>query len=239
MNKKITIAIATALTLASVSSFAVEKIYCSGEDDNDVIPDDDSFSITIPATDTGNLTDLNVGLIFTHEWPGDLEVTIGHAGTQTFLIDKIAKAGGSVGSCSADITQNGDEFLLLDDEGTTSIQTQCPPKLDNSQSFKPKDPLTAFDGKSVNGDWTITFTDTSGGEAGSFIMACLQANIEEGSDPISGDFNNDGKVDVFDLATFKEWFLSKDARADLNNSGGAPDLADLAVFRQYWTAVNP
>ncbi len=128
------------------------------------IPDNDPVGVTSTLTVTEDFTieDLDVNLDITHTWVGDLITTItSPAGTSVIIVDRIGGTGTGVG-CSGD-----DILATLDDAATSPIEGVCGsgvPSIDGT--FSPNNPLSAFNGESTLGDWTITISDNAGGDTG-------------------------------------------------------------------------
>ena len=59
---------------------------------------------------------------------------------------------------------SGDNFTntVFDDEAATAIGAGAAPF---TGSFRPEEPLSAFDGKPVNGTWTLRIADVAAGDA--------------------------------------------------------------------------
>ena len=93
-----------------------------------------------------------------HGFVGDLVITLtSPSGTTVTLVNRL-----SAGS------HGGHNFFdtVLDDAATISIQ--APTNVDPfTGTFKPNDPLAAFDGEDPNGTWTLGVTDFFIGESGS------------------------------------------------------------------------
>lgn len=129
---------------------------------------------TINVPDTFTVGDVNVHIDLTHTFVGDLCATLEHNGTVVELIQRSGADNGS-GTChmGSPFGCGSDNYdIVLDDEGTGgNIEDFCdasgvnPPSPPN---FMPFEPLTAFDGMSANGDWTLTVTDNAGGDTGTF-----------------------------------------------------------------------
>jgi subtilisin-like proprotein convertase family protein len=147
------------------------------------IPDNTTAGVSIPLTVsgyTGRIADLNfkfggttcttaagattVGL--NHTWVGNLVATLkSPAGT---VVTILSQPGGAANS--------GHNFCntLLDDESTGgSIQTITSAQAPYAASFKPANPLSAFDGQDPNGTWTLVVSDraaTNTGSVRTFIL---------------------------------------------------------------------
>jgi subtilisin-like proprotein convertase family protein len=139
------------------------------------------------------MTDLNVNLDITHTWVGDLQITLqSPAGTQVLIFD-----GGNDG-CS------GDNILdLYDDESANSLNCQAGsgdafPEAD----YMPSNPLSAFDGESMAGVWTLSIQDTAGGDSGTLNnwgITYSYDGLPTNAWPIYLDENGMATVDPADL----------------------------------------
>ncbi len=114
----------------------------------------------------GEITDLNVRVNITHTWNGDLRAwLIGPDGTMVNLFS-------NVGGSSDNFTNT-----VFDDEAGTAINSGTGPF---TGSFRPAQPLSAFDGKGLNGTWTLRIQDTAGGDVGTLQnWALLITHISE------------------------------------------------------------
>ena len=154
--------------LFAAPAFA-QSPYCSSP--NLAIPDNNPTGVTdnqnVAATQL--ITDLNVEVIGTHTWVGDLIFTVTHGATSVIIIERPGVPATAFG-CS------GDNFsVTLDDEAGTPVENMClVPAPALAGSATPNNPLSAFDGQSVAGSWTITVSDNSGGDNGTLVTWCLQ-----------------------------------------------------------------
>jgi subtilisin-like proprotein convertase family protein len=158
------------------------------------IPDSNpaGVSTTITVADDFDITDLNVNLDITHTWVGDLIVTLeSPAGTTAVLIDRMGTTSGGVGCSSNDL------MITLDDEAATPIEDECqpgPPAA--SGSFTPNNPLSAFDGESSMGDWTLTVSDNAGGDTGTLNTWGLEYSYDVSATPLDVFLDANGMVSV-------------------------------------------
>ena len=109
------------------------------------IPDLSSITSTITVPDAFSILDVDVQLNISHTNDADLDVyLIGPDGTRVLLF--------------ADVGGTGDNFngTILDDEVSTLISTGTAPF---AGRFRPQSPLSAFDGKTAAGVWTLEITD--------------------------------------------------------------------------------
>ncbi len=93
-----------------------------------------------------------------HTWVGDLVITLtSPQGTSVTLMNQ---AGGALNS--------GNNFCntLLDDSGSVSIQSITPAGNPYTGTFKPANPLAAFNGQNGNGTWTLTVSDVAAFDGG-------------------------------------------------------------------------
>jgi parallel beta-helix repeat protein len=117
-----------------------------------VLPDLATASSTLTVGDETLIEDLDVTLDITHTFDGDLQITLFHPdGTSVPLA---LNRGGS-----------GNHFTntIFDDEAATAIFFGVPPF---AGSFRPEQPLSAFDGKPGTGTWRLEIRDTAGGDSG-------------------------------------------------------------------------
>jgi subtilisin-like proprotein convertase family protein len=100
-------------------------------------------------SDTYTVGDVNVRVaIPAHTFIGDLRINLVHGSTTVRLW--LNQCGGNDG---LDVT--------FDDEGVAVVCAQP-----TTGTYRPLDPLSAFDGQSVNGDWTIQVCDSVGADVG-------------------------------------------------------------------------
>lgn len=117
------------------------------------IPDLSTITSTLTVGASFTLRDVNAGpLSITHTWDADLLVyLISPAGTTVELFTNV---GGS-----------GDNFTntVLDDEAATSIVSGVAPF---AGTYRPEGLLSAVDGQTSAGVWTLRITDAAGGDIG-------------------------------------------------------------------------
>jgi subtilisin-like proprotein convertase family protein len=122
------------------------------------IPDNDNTGITdtLSLSDNGSLTDLNIIIDVEHSHIGELTVALEHNGTSVTLIEQPGIPSSSKGCLGQNI-----DHLILDDEGSNSVENDCTPTNPayNSASYQPNGSLSDFNGHNVNGDWTLIVID--------------------------------------------------------------------------------
>jgi len=112
------------------------------------IPDEGSVSDTQNIPDSGTIGDVNVGVTITHTFLGDLTIDVSHDGTVVRLWDR---------QCGT----NDDMDVIFDDIGDPVI---C--GTPTVGTFEPVEPLAAFNGGDLFGDWTITVADNAALDVG-------------------------------------------------------------------------
>jgi subtilisin-like proprotein convertase family protein len=127
-------------------------------------------SDSIFTTSKGTVTDLDLSLLSAHTWVGDLVITIEHeeTGTTVSLIDRPGIPPGPLGCGNDNIN------VILDDEAPVPAETQCSganPAIGGTVS--PSGLLSAFDGESIGGTWTLTATDLVGSDTGELTFWAL------------------------------------------------------------------
>lgn len=133
-----------------------------------------SDTITNPGTST--IVDLDVRTIASHTYIGDLKFTLSHDTTATsvVLIDRPGAPSSTYG-CS-----NNHIRAVLNDEASSLVESQCasstnanPPPYAIDGTFIPNNPLSAFDGQSLTGGWTLNVTDAASPDTGTLTQWCL------------------------------------------------------------------
>ena len=118
---------------------------------------------TITVGQDVSLTDLQVAVDITHTWVGDLKITLtSPAGTTVSLLDQPGVPASTFG-CGDD-----NMAVTFSDAASVNPETTCPattPWL--SGPVLPASPLSAFDGESTMGTWTLNVSDNAGGDTGS------------------------------------------------------------------------
>lgn len=166
-------------------------------------------STTMNIPDPRVIGDVNVTLRINHTWVGDLIVDLTHvnSGTTVRLIERAGLVGGEACSlccgCSAD-NYNG---IILDDEGTLPIESQCVTNLTSPPNYTPFASLSAFDGLNQASDWTLTACDGAGADIGTIVSWSITTELAgENTCPLCagdrGDINCDGAINFFDIDPF-------------------------------------
>lgn len=116
-----------------------------------------------PSSDPASTT---VGL--NHSWVGDLVIKLtSPAGTSVTMIDRPGMPGTTSTGCNSN---NFAQLLLDDDGGFQPVENQCGASdaaAFPSGSFSPNNPLSAFDGQSTAGNWTLNVSDNAQADTGS------------------------------------------------------------------------
>lgn len=157
---------------SAVYDFTTIGITCSTFSSTDVPKDIDTNSsngtITsvLNISSSGNIDDVDVSALdITHSWIDDLRIKLKSPdGTEITLVDQVCF---------------GDEDMLIkfDDESSNNHgDIPCPPTDNNS--YKPANALTAFDGKDINGTWTLTVEDLFAGSSGTLNAWSLDVCFE-------------------------------------------------------------
>jgi uncharacterized repeat protein (TIGR01451 family) len=115
-------------------------------------------TLTVP--DLGVVTDVDLRLRASHTYVGDLGVFLDSPdGTSVFVAAPEGEGddfGAGAPSCAGSPT-------VLDDEASVSIDRVAPPF---AGSFKPHEPLSAFDGRPARGVWELSFIDIAPDDSG-------------------------------------------------------------------------
>jgi len=162
-----------------------------------MILDRRDIRIPIQVDEQGVVSDLNVGLKFSHTFAADLDMRlVAPDGTSNQVF---------VTGCGAD---PGDWDILLDDEATTNI-TLCVDvtpgiQLNPVNIFGVDNPLSSWDGVDIEGEWNLIVRDNADGDTGLFSEVFLEFTVEDaveddGEDSCAGDLNLDFEDSVSDI----------------------------------------
>lgn len=151
-------------------------------------------SLTVTSTEL--ITDLNMTLVVTHTFVGDLSFTLTHkvggvtlskARVISMPLFEIPVISQTHGEHSCD---GNDINVTLDDEASLSIQEDCniqdarepqEPAYINGESYRPAESLNAaFVGQTVGGEWILQVTDNVSGDVGSLFEWCLEPTLTAG-----------------------------------------------------------
>lgn len=125
---------------------------------------------TFAVTGLGNVTDLNVGLLLSHTWRGDLDIRLeSPLGTEVQLVDPDTSAAGNLDNYNVEIS---DEFAELINTGSHNAGNDTSATLYEFE-VSPDNPTSAFDGENPNGTWTLKICDDFTGETGTFLSSEL------------------------------------------------------------------
>jgi subtilisin-like proprotein convertase family protein len=164
-------------------------------------------------TDTHKILDLNVTLNISHPNLAELKVYLrGPDGTRIELVSGL-KGSNLVGT-------------TLDDEAVTSILTGTAPY---TGSFRPTGALSAFDGKQLNGTWTLEIVDNKRRNAGTLNSWSL--TVQWGSAMTAASFAS-ASAEAGPAPTLDEVITLADAALERWYSNGAFSAELLARIDQ-------
>ena len=149
------------------------------------------------------LTDLEVAVAIDHTWVGDVSISLtSPGGTTVSLLDRPGVPAGTFG-CS-----NDNMDVVFSDAASVNPETSCPgttPWL--SGPVLPASPLSAFDGESTLGTWTLTVSDAPGGDTGQIIdWSLLPTPGLQGICTVCAAGGGPGPLQpVIDLPTLATW----------------------------------
>ena len=147
------------MELPGVTCSSVGTLDCGGDINNTIAPTQSQMRL---AACGGAITDINVGLDIAHTWVGDMSITITSPDDTTVTIYDRPGVPASTFGCSGN-----DVFAALDDEAGSPVEDECADATPTiSGGFIPNNALSAFDGLSANGVWTVEVTDNAGGDNG-------------------------------------------------------------------------
>ncbi|MFK8015477.1 MAG: proprotein convertase P-domain-containing protein [Gammaproteobacteria bacterium] len=251
---------------SAASSFTTAAEICVSP--NLAIPDGTpaGTSDSAAVSATGTIENLDVSIVASHTYVGDLIFTLTHddTGTSVVLMDRPGVPASTFG-CSSD---NIDATMT--DSSSTAVETTCGSAPALGGLLQPQEPLAAFIGEDLGGTWTLSVSDNAGVDTGVLEEWCLLPQTAGGPDSdgdgvedaadnctlvpnadqrdtngdgfgnaCDADLNNDGVINVADLGLLRAVFFTADADADLNGDG-VVNVADLGILRaSFFGAPGP
>lgn len=157
----------SATTDVSTFTTANQSQVCANP--NAAIPDAStaglSNSLTVDGL-SGEILDLDVSLTVPHTYIGDLGVQLIHvdSGIAIILFNQVGDQG--LFTCSGDLID-----VVLNDSVPDKITETCEQEIIGS--FQSEQPLSAFEGLDVSGEWQLTLVDREGPDTGVLESWCL------------------------------------------------------------------
>lgn len=198
---------------------------CSAYESSDVpvrLDIDDSSISSLLSIESGIMIgDIDVDVDMTHDWVGDVVMTLAHSsGTSVTLIDRPGVPGSEYG-CS-----NNDIVARLDDEATAGVESACDTRLEPAIDgmFKPEQALSAFDGLDSSGEWTLTVEDAVSRADGGVLNSWSLEICTEDEDSVEVPFFDDFETD-------KGWVVNPNGTDDAEEGGwerGDPEESTIA-----------
>jgi subtilisin-like proprotein convertase family protein len=196
--------VTTCNAIVTVEDNIAPEIICYGEpapvtvsvsdSPNAAIPDNTQpgVSVTIEITEDVIITDLDVDLVIAHTWVGDLDAVLtSPSGTQVAIFDRPGVPATTFGCSGNDVN------ATLDDEATDPVEDECGAGVPTiNGTFTPNNPLSAFDGESTLGTWTLTVSDYAGGDTGTVNSWGLTYTYLSSSDPLVIELDANGMASV-------------------------------------------
>jgi hypothetical protein len=135
-------------------------------------------------------------------------------------------------------TVNGSTMLTAtatDDTGVASVQFKSDGANIGTADITAPYSINWNTATAANGthSLTATATDTNGATATSATVT-VQVQNQTNPNPVAGDFDNNNKVNLTDLARLLSKWQTADVTTDINHSGKV-DLTDLAILLSHWT----
>ena len=153
---------------------------------NKSIPDNSSVTDILNISDLGSVTDVNVkDLNISHTWLEDIDINL------------ISPDGTNIDIFSDNCDDRNNMNLSLDDEANTALN--CGQR-NGGNTFTPDNPLSGFDGKEINGNWTLSVADDEAGITGTLnswglevcydIPQCQITNLTAGTQTACNNSDN-------------------------------------------------
>ena len=121
---------------------------------------------TVNVDNHGVITNVDVDVLLTHTWRGDLTITVSHGGTDVIVYDGPNNNPGDNDNLGNPATG---AKLTFDDDANALLDDGVDDGNDPTGSWIPRESLSAFNGMDKGGDWTMTVTDAFAGDDGTLI----------------------------------------------------------------------
>lgn len=185
---------------------------------------------TITIASSGIISDVNLlGLMITHAWIGDVDITLtSPAGTTINILQDLCDFG--------DMDLN----LNFDDAGAPYGSIPCPPT--DGGTYQPINPFSAFNGENMQGVWTLTiFDDFFGLDGGTLDAWSLEICTGTGGTTVYAVSNDPGECGA--QVTIAPPTYSDNCPVTLENSyNGTDDASDFYPVGTHivtWTVTDP
>ena len=156
----------TTVTCSGSATQSVTAVYSSGNI-NVPIPDNNptgaSNTITVPASDAGPVTDVNVRVRINHTFDSDIAIGLSHASSGNALSNNNGGSGDNYGTGATDCSGTK---TIFDDAAATSITAGTAPF---AGTFQPQSGLSIHNGSPNDGAWTLTVVDNVNQDSGNIF----------------------------------------------------------------------
>jgi subtilisin-like proprotein convertase family protein len=161
VNRSLNLQVGTPVSIAAPVTYGTGNISVP-------LPDLAVTDIPIVVTGTGSVADVNVRFRANHTFDGDLVISlVAPDGTAVPLAINRGSSGDNFGTGANDCSGTP---VTFDDSAASAISAGVAPF---ASSFRPDSPLSAFNGKDMNGTWKLRFSDTGLADVGTLFCAQL------------------------------------------------------------------
>lgn len=178
-----------------------ETVDCGHEISNIL---DDAVCVN-EVTTGGTIVDLNVEILISHTWRGDLRITLDHKSTGTSVLLYDGPNTNPSGSDNLGNPLTG-ELLTFDDCAASALDNFVDDGDSPTGAWRSVESLSAFNGEDKVGEWNLTINDAFGGDQGVLVQYGLLF-----CDPAGGDCDSD--IDLLAWGGFQICFSGADSPA--------------------------
>lgn len=160
---------AVAAHAQSVTRYTNSTDSASNGINENATPCSSPFTRTFSVTDSFSVSEVEVGVLMAHTYRSDLVINlVSPAGTRVQLMTDIGGAADNL-----NILFDKDASAAISTHTANDIATATTVVPPYSRSFTPASALSAFNGQSANGTWTLEICDQYNSDRGTFYQADL------------------------------------------------------------------
>ncbi len=175
----------------------------------------------INVSDFGVISDLKISFDITHSYVGDLLVQLQHPNGSDFV---------TVWNRTCNSTRYQDINLTLED-GQSIINCASP----TTGTYAPENPLSAFNGLEMNGDWTLVIIDFFNGDIGTLNNWSMEFCMAEALSVANNELDH---LNIFPNPNNGEFNIGFNPKSGEDITIEVYDIRGRAIYTQVYSNVS-